>query len=161
MPDTPVLPFLKSFLSQWHRSDFELDGLKFCCAEQYMMYRKAQLFGDATIAEKIMSKSDPHDHKRLGQQVKNFDHDTWEAHKSEIAFTGNMAKFSQNAGLKKKLLATGNALLAEANVKDFIWGIGSSEDDPRVTDPSAWLGPNLLGEVLMKVREKLSAENAE
>ena len=125
-----------------------------------MMYRKAKLFGDDAIAEKIISNSDPHDHKRLGQQVKNFDHETWEAHKIEIAFTGNLAKFSQNAGLKKKLLATGNAVLAEANGKDFIWGIGLAEDDPRISDLAAWQGANLLGEVLMQVREKLSTENA-
>lgn len=27
--------------SQWHPSVFTVDGVEFCCAEQFMMYRKA------------------------------------------------------------------------------------------------------------------------
>ena len=35
--------------SQWYRSRFEADGHVFGCAEQYMMYGKAELFGDAFV----------------------------------------------------------------------------------------------------------------
>ena len=68
---------------------------------------------------------------------------------------GNLAKFSQNAGLHKKLLATGDAILAEANPRDIIWGVGLSENDPKIDAVNAWRGENLLGYILMDIRAKL------
>lgn len=150
-----VHPFLKSFLSQWHTAYFTVDGLEYNCAEQYMMYQKAILFGDEKMAAKILLTDKPHEQKLMGQYVKGFVSDVWEVHKKDIVMCGNFAKFSQNAGLCKKLLATGDLILAEANAKDIFWGIGLAEDDPDVQHPQNWRGDNLLGEILMKVRETL------
>ena len=36
-------------LSQWFYSPFVVDGMKFTTAEQYMIYKKAQLFGDSEM----------------------------------------------------------------------------------------------------------------
>ncbi len=154
-----VYPFLKSFLSQWHPANFTVDGIKYNCAEQYMMYQKAVLFGDQKMAAKILTASKPHEQKLMGQYVKGFVSEVWEAHKIEIVTQGNRAKFSQNAGLRKKLLAIGDMILAEANPKDIFWGIGLPEDDPDVQDSKKWKGANLLGEVLMKVRSELTKKS--
>lgn len=155
MTATAILPFLKGFLSQWSRSDFALEGAVFTCAEQYMMWRKARLFGDDLIAGKILAAREPHDHKRLGQAVRGFGQAMWDAEKVAIVTAGNRAKFGQNAGLARKLLATGDALLVEANPRDIIWGAGLAEDDPDIFDPSKWRGENLLGVVLMQVRAEM------
>lgn len=40
--------------SQWHPSIFEVKGIKFSSAEQFMMYCKAKLFKDETVAQKIL-----------------------------------------------------------------------------------------------------------
>lgn len=66
-----------------------------------------------------------------------------------------LAKFTQNPELKRALLDTGNAVLAEAAVNDKIWGIGLSMSDPKRLDPSEWKGQNLMGYALMLVREKI------
>ena len=73
-----------------------------------------------------------------------------------IIYEGLVAKFSQNEDLKERLLDTGNDMLAECAVKDRIWGIGLSMDDPDRQDISKWKGQNLLGYALMMVRAKLS-----
>ena len=151
-----VYPFLKGFLSQWHPARLIIDGIEYNCAEQYMMHQKAILFGDDKMARKILANDKPHEQKLMGQYVKRFISDVWDLHKNEIVTKGNYAKFSQNAGLRKKLLATGDMILAEANPKDIIWGIGLAEDDPDVQDQEKWRGPNNLGEILMKVRDQLS-----
>lgn len=85
-------------LSQWHTSCFTVDGVDYCTAEQYMMHAKARLFGDAEMAERIVKARAPHDHKRLGQNVRGFDSETWVRERCRIAYTGNLAKFSQSKG---------------------------------------------------------------
>lgn len=153
----PVMPFLRGFLSQWHRAEFELDGQPYSCAEQYMMHRKALLFGDPAMADRILAAEKPFEHKRMGQQVKDFDGEVWQASRIGIVLAGNRAKFSQNAGLAKKLARTAGTILAEANPRDSIWGIGLAEDDPAVPHPAQWRGLNLLGSILMEVRRELAA----
>jgi ribA/ribD-fused uncharacterized protein len=153
----PVLLFFRGPFSQFHPSNFTFDGLSYVCAEQYMHAEKARLFGDVAMAERIMTSNSPHEHKLMGGRVAGFEQDDWDTHKVAIVTAGNRAKFGQNAGLRRRLLDTGEAILAEANAKDFIWGIGLAEDDPAALDPANWEGQNLLGEILMAVREELSA----
>ena len=145
----------KGCLSQWFASDFVIDGVKYNCAEQYMMAEKARVFGDdATLAKILMAKA-PVAIKRLGRQVAGFDGARWNEVKFDIVVRGNRAKFSQNAQLRDFLLGTGDATLVEASPKDAIWGVGLDEKDRRILDPDLWQGENLLGKALMKVRAEL------
>lgn len=144
--------------SQWHPSNFVVEGQPFNCAEQYMMWGKAQLFGDAEIAAQILEAAQPRDQKALGRKVRNFDRTVWSKHAREIVYRGNRAKFTQNSDLRKFLLATGDATIVEAAPNDAIWGIGIAEEEARTTDPSAWPGTNWLGEILTKLREELKNE---
>lgn len=57
--------------------------------------------------------------------------------------------------LKEQLKETKDAILAECAVKDWIWGIGLSMNDPKRLDMNQWKGQNLLGYTLMMVRERL------
>ena len=141
--------------SQWHKSKMVIDGINFGTAEQFMMYSKATLFGDKEIAEKILKTSNPKEQKALGRLVKNFDNKIWQEQCREIVYKGNYAKFTQDGILKKQLLATAGTTLVEASPFDKIWGIGLAENDPRAKDRSKWLGTNLLGETLTKLREDL------
>ncbi len=61
----------------------------------------------------------------------------------------------QNNDLKKLLLETKDAILAECALRDRIWGIGLTMDDPKRFDMDKWNGQNLLGYALMMVRERL------
>ena len=143
------------YLSNWYHSEFMIDYIGFSSMEQYMMYRKAMLFKDKEIANKILKTNDVRYIKELGRSVRNFDDNIWVQHREEIVYTGLYAKFSQNVKLKEKLLKTGDAILAECAVKDNIWGIGLSMRDERNQNPNEWRGLNLLGKNLMKVRQEL------
>ena len=68
----------------------------------------------------------------------------------------NIAKYSQNASLKKLLLSTENKVIVEASPMDIIWGVGLHPNDDKVLDESNWRGQNLLGKTLMEVRDKLN-----
>jgi ribA/ribD-fused uncharacterized protein len=146
------------WLSNWYMSDFEVGGVNFSSAEQYMMYQKAFLFGDSDIAERILETNDVSIIKYLGRSVKGYNDAVWSGMRQVIVYKGLLEKFRRNGDLKRKLLATGNDILAECAVKDIIWGIGLSMNDERRFDMNEWRGQNLLGFTLMCVRAELEEQ---
>jgi len=67
-------------------------------------------------------------------------------------------QFSQNSYLKTILLETAGTVLAEASPNDTKWGIGYPADDPRAKRRKLWRGTNLLGQVLMEVRDVIASD---
>lgn len=144
--------------SQWMPSKFKIDGVEYNCAEQYMMAKKALLFGDYEVLAKIMATSDPREQKALGKLVKGFDKKVWETYCRDYVYDGNYAKFTQNPEMQRELLATGNKEIVEASPEDTIWGIGLHETNPLAWEKATWKGTNWLGEAIMAVRETLLRE---
>ena len=143
------------YLSNWYLSSFTVDEITFTSMEQYMMYCKATCFQDAEIARQILETEDVATIKALGRSVKGYDDNHWNGVRQIVVYQGLCAKFEQNEDLKYKLLSTGDALLAECAVRDRIWGIGLSMNDPDRLNRFKWQGQNLLGYALMRVRENL------
>lgn len=146
----------KECLSQWYMSDFYVGHIKYCCMEQYMMSKKALLFGDDETNKKIMEAADQKTIKQLGREVKAFDEEIWNKFKRPIVLTGSYYKFSQHDRLRRYLLGTGEALLAEASPYDTIWGIGMDAKEASRCTVNEWRGTNLLGFALMEVRDELA-----
>ncbi|MBU9589524.1 NADAR family protein [Burkholderia multivorans] len=142
--------------SNWHPSSFTYHEATFNCVEQFMMYAKAMLFDDHATAAAILASASPREQKRLGRSVCGFDEVRWVQVRESIMFVGCREKFRQNEAFANALLTTGTSILVEASPYDRIWGIGLGEHDPRIGDPSAWRGLNLLGKALMRVRDVLS-----
>lgn len=145
----------KSCFSQWWMQDFSENENVYCCAEQYMMAKKANIFGDHQTEKAIMVSRNPKAIKELGRTVRGFHQKTWDANKRNIVFNGNWLKFSQNKNLMDFLLSTGDKVIVEASPYDCVYGIGISEQNKNVTRPELWKGENLLGFVLMDVRTML------
>lgn len=153
--DTHVF-FWNSEFSNFYPCKFVYLGNVFSNSEQAFMSRKAAYFEDWPSFEKIIKEGkNPREAKKLGRQVKNFNADYWTERCLEEMIDVNMAKYSQNPGLKKVLLSTGNKTIVEASPVDTIWGIGLHWEDDKVLDEKQWRGQNLLGKALMTVREKL------
>ncbi len=144
------------FLSNWYMSDFtDKNGVKFSSMEQYMMYRKAELFGDSASTKKIMATQNVAQIKAFGRLVSGFDEKKWDKNKYDIVKSGVTLKFSQNDILRKKLLDCGECIFAECAVNDRIWGIGLSMTDPDRPNTAKWRGQNLLGRAITEVRDEL------
>ncbi|TVY67456.1 N-glycosidase [Lachnellula suecica] len=130
---------------QWYPSVFVDEDLagspSFPTSEHYMMYRKALLFGDEAIAEKILA-------------AKPFDQSKWDGSCDGIVERGNYLKFSQNPKLKAVLLDTGDRFIIEASPSDRIWGIGFDAEHAAGNE-NEW-GANKFGEALMRVRSALA-----
>lgn len=143
------------YLSNWYLSNFVVDDIRFSSMEQFMMYKKADCFGDQEIAAQILATNDVFKIKSLGRAVSGYEESYWNGIRQIVVYQGLMEKFRQNEDLKQLLLNTGTAILAECAVKDKIWGIGLSMKDLDRFDLSKWKGQNLLGYALMMVRDNL------
>jgi len=150
--------FWGGICSQWYSSWFEIDGQKYSCAEQYMMYKKALLFEDEDVANAIMRTQNPMEQKALGRKVRGFNKDKWEEVCREYVYEANYAKFTQNPDLLFELVSYGDRDIVEASPEDPIWGIGMHETNPDIFDRTKWKGTNWLGEAIMRVRDTLKAE---
>lgn len=149
--------FYAGLFSQWEPCHFEIAGISYNRAEQFMMAGKASLFKDDEILKQILQSNSAREQQKLGKLVKNFVKSEWDAVARNIVYEGNYAKFTQNQSFKESLLATGDRLMVETSPIDKIWGIGLGERGPKKYDRNAWQGTNWLGEVLTKVREDIKA----
>ncbi|KJK83781.1 hypothetical protein H634G_01014 [Metarhizium anisopliae BRIP 53293] len=162
------------WLSQWYYCPFTDDKnpkIVYETAEHYMMYHKALLFSDQTVAAQVLAAGHPRNAKALGRQVQNFSDETWKKHRTAIVRQGNLLKFTAavtekgfrkgtgnnapliDGSLREMLLATGTREIVEASPSDKIWGIGCKAADAERR--RAYWGLNLLGKALMEVRSLL------
>jgi len=143
----------KSCFSQWWPARFSHEGVEYKSAEHFMMAEKARLFGDEDIRNQIIRSKSPKEAKNLGRKVRGFDNTLWEENKYQIVKKANQLKFLQNEELKTFLKQTKNKTIVEASPVDPIWGIGMAEDNPDAINPNNWKGENLLGYILMEIRD--------
>lgn len=149
--------FLRGVFSNFTSTPMmQYKGHSFQTTEQAFMWAKAQLFGDKDSARLILAEKNPAKAKELGRGVKGFNPTHWDINKEFLMYEVNLAKYSQFDDYKSVLLSTGDKELVEANGRpDLVWSCGLYANDPRVLDEKQWRGQNLLGKVLMRVREEL------
>src|SRR5687768_6100567 len=83
--------FWRGWPSQWHLSDFTIDGVTYNCAEQFMMAEKARVFGDVDVLAEILATSSPGKQKALGRRVRGFDSAVWDSVCRGIVYQGSVA----------------------------------------------------------------------
>ncbi len=105
---------------------------------------QAMKFSDAKEQEKIRRANSPMLAARLGRDRKKKLRRDWESAKVGVMREALMAKFRQHEELRALLLSTGAAKLVEHTDNDAYWGDGGNGK-----------GKNMLGRLLMQVRERL------
>lgn len=147
-------------LSNFAYTSFVYDGQSWFSSEQCFMAQKAKTFHDIEMYRKICNAKTPQEAKRYGRMVKNYDNEIWNELRFQAMENAVYAKFSQDKKFKAFLLQDlfKDKHFAEGSPTDKIWGIGMDWRDTRVKDSDNWLGENLLGKVLDKVRERILAE---
>jgi N-glycosidase YbiA len=121
----------------------QLDGKRWPTSEHYF---QAQKFEDAGYREEIRKANSPMLAARLGRSRKQKLRRDWESVKVGVMRDALLAKFTQHEELRALLLSTGEAKLVEHTVNDDYWGDGGDGT-----------GKNMLGRLLMELREMLRA----
>lgn len=132
------------FLSNLFRRLLVFEGREFRSAEDAYQYGKARR---REVAEWLVSAPSPHLCALAAHALFAYDVvPDWQTAKL-VRMRGVLeAKFSMNADLQRELLATGDATLVEASKMDSFWGTGARGK-----------GKNMLGQLLIEVREKYRA----
>jgi N-glycosidase YbiA len=120
---------------------FTLDGECWPTAEHYF---QAQKFEDKTYKKKIRQSNSPMLAARMGRDRKQKLRRDWESVKVGVMRSAVLAKFTQHEDLRVLLLSTGDSKLVEHTENDDYWGDGGDGS-----------GKNMLGRILMQVRESL------
>lgn len=145
-------------LSNHHPSPFEIRGRTFANMEQYLAYRRAKLSGQKHLIQKALLAQDPVEAKTILNALRSDHQEEWKKEVSTIALEGLQAKFRQHPALGEYLISTAPLTLGEASTNSQ-WGIGFSLEDTNATDKSKWNKQgNLLGQLLMKVRNQMIGE---
>lgn len=130
--------------SNFSHHTVKIDGLMWETSEHYY---QAQKFLDQELQEKVFLASGPGRAADIGRDRSNPRRDDWEDVKDDVMRTVVRAKFSQNEEIKKILINTGDEYLVEDSPTDYYWGCGAERT-----------GKNMLGRILMEVREELKGE---
>ena len=129
------------FLSNFYPAPVEYEGITYANSEAAF---QAQKCADKKDRMRFAALS-AGDAKRLGRRVSL--RSDWEAVKVDIMKEIVHSKFTQNDDLKEKLIALQDVYLEEGNDwGDRIWGTVRGS------------GKNLLGKILMEVRDELIVE---
>lgn len=144
-----------SVFSNHHPSVFSIGDVTFKSMEQFLAYRKAEISGNEELVERASRAYNPVEAKYILHQLKGDHENVWDEQVENIALEGLRAKFQQNPSMLSCLRNSIGLKLGEAS-KNPRWGIGLELTDENVLDHAKWSeSGNLLGKVLMKVREEL------
>lgn len=124
-----------------------MDGVLWPTSEHYF---QAQKFEDAEQWDVIRLEASPMIAARMGRSRKKPLRQDWESVKVAIMRDAVRAKVSQHDDVRRILLSTGDAMIVEHTKNDSYWGDGGDGS-----------GKNMLGCILMEVRDELSSAAAD
>ena len=127
--------------SNFSRHSILLNGKRWPTSEHFF---QAQKFHGTEHEEEVRLAKTPKIAASMGRDRKRPLRRDWESVKDQIMREAVLAKFSQHDDLKAILLGTGDALLVEHTTNDSYWADGGDGS-----------GKNMLGRILMEIRELL------
>lgn len=128
--------------SNFSRHGFEIDGKYWKTSEHYF---QAMKFESTKYEDKVREARNPKEAATLGRRRDFPLRKDWEAIKDDVMRLAVTKKFEKHEDLAKLLLSTGDKDIVENAPSDYYWGCGQDGS-----------GKNMLGKILMEVRDKLS-----
>jgi ribA/ribD-fused uncharacterized protein len=120
---------------------FTQDELWWATSEHYF---QAQKFAGTPHLETVRLAKSPREAADIGRDRSLPLRSDWEAVKDDVMRKAVLSKFQSHAEIREILLSTGDELLVEKTSNDYYWGCGTKGT-----------GKNMLGKILMEIREIL------
>jgi ribA/ribD-fused uncharacterized protein len=128
--------------SNFARYPIMIDGRVWKTSEHY--YQAMKFDGNDEHVNVIFRAKSPMEAATKGREHHRPLRDDWDEVKDDVMYKALVAKFTQHKYLREVLLGTGDAILIEHTRNDSYWGDGGDGT-----------GKNMLGILLMKLREEL------
>ncbi|MEO1287129.1 MAG: NADAR family protein [Chloroflexota bacterium] len=128
--------------SNFSRHGFELDGHYWKTSEHYF---QAMKFEGTPYYDKVREARTPKEAAKLGRRRDFPLRKDWEDVKDDVMRRAVLKKFQTHQSLKELLLSTGDEEIVENAPSDYYWGCGYDGS-----------GKNMLGVILMEVRQQLA-----
>jgi ribA/ribD-fused uncharacterized protein len=124
-----------------------LDGATWPTSEHYF---QAQKFAGTPHVEDVRIARTPKQAAELGRDRQRPLRADWEQVKDDVMRRAVLRKFETHADIRATLLATGDEALVENAPGDYYWGCGKDGT-----------GKNMLGKILMEIRDVLRKRTQE
>ncbi|MFS1511579.1 NADAR family protein [Chengkuizengella sp. SCS-71B] len=130
--------------SNFSKHGFMLDNKYWATSEHYF---QAYKFKGTIHEELVRNAKSPMDAANIGRDRSLPLRSDWDLVKDDVMRKAVHAKFSVHEDIKEILISTGDQEIVEKTTKDYYWGCGSDGT-----------GKNMLGKILMEVRDKILTE---
>ena len=158
---------ISSFRSRFHPlcnmylCSVEYNDKQFKSAEHLYGYRKCVFADEAALSELVFSAPDAFAAKRLTQTLDPTKLKDWHKARLDIMKEVLIAKASSVPKFRQALIDTGDNIIAEST-DDPYWGCGfANEAVASSIDPTFYKGSNMLGNLLMTVRDIVKNDDCE
>ncbi|KAK3815438.1 MAG: hypothetical protein J3Q66DRAFT_389280 [Benniella sp.] len=131
--------------SNFYYAPIVIDGLEWPTTEHYFQAQKFAHLPDSQYVEMIRVTPQPGSAAKMGRNRSWPLRPDWEEIKDDVMRACVLQKFLQHPNLAEVLLGTGNRYLNEHTANDRYWADGGDGT-----------GKNMLGIILMEVRDKIS-----
>lgn len=132
--------------SNFSRHPVKMNGKTWMTSEHYY---QAQKFAGLPEEELVRECANPKEAAAMGRDPSRPLRKDWDAVKDDVMREVVYAKFTQHNFLKKVLLETGDEVLVEHTENDNYWADGGDGS-----------GKNMLGVILMEVRDRIRKEES-
>ena len=145
-------------LSNFYRAPFTLDKKTFHCSEQFIQWKKAELFKDRTAMKRISRANTGYQCKEEGKNITNYKNTLWEKKAKQLCKPGVKQKFLENR-IPREVLTnrTRGKRIIECS-KDPVWGCGMPLKDDDCLNSTKWTSQGIMGEMLEEIREELKTQ---
>ena len=144
-------------LSNFFQSEFTIDGKTFHCSEQYIQWKKAELFKDSKAMRRIKRAKTGQKCKEEGRNINNYKSTTWEKNAMKLCKPGIKQKFIENAIPRNLLLKKTKGKRIVECTKDTVWGCGMALKDENCLNTTKWTNQGIMGKMLEEIRSELTS----
>ena len=138
-------------LSNFYHMPFSLDNKTFHCSEQFIQWKKAELFKDKAAMKRISRAKTGHQCKEEGKNIANYKNTVWEKKAKQLCKPGVKQKFMENQFPREVLTQkTRGKRIIECS-KDPVWGCGMPLNDDDCLNSTKWTSQGIMGKMLEEI----------